>query len=66
MKEEWSDEMRAVVQNHQDKLHKIYEDSVDELTEEYKEYVGKVGIISLLVGILVGIGIATLIEVMSR
>ena len=56
-------EQEQINMAYKDNLQRVYEDSVEDLTNDYKEYVGKVGIISGLVGILVGMGLATLIEV---
>lgn len=64
--EELEGKHRQALREHQDKLHEIYERNTAELTEDYKGFVGKVGVIAGLVGILIGMAMATLIEIVFK
>jgi intergrase/recombinase len=56
-------ESERINRAYRDNLNQIYEQQTEALERDYRQFVGKVGIISALAGVLVGLIVATLVEV---
>jgi len=63
---ELEEKHKVALQEHQDAITEIYDRGADELTKDYQEYVGKIGVISGLVGVLIGLALATIIQIIFK